>query len=76
MARRDELTNLGPLGGNNRSHAMNITKRRWNLNLQKVNIKTDDGKAVKVKVSARTIRTLKKQNRIITPSKIKSKPTK
>ncbi|WP_027119578.1 50S ribosomal protein L28 [[Mycoplasma] testudinis] len=64
MARRDDLTNKGPLGGNNRSHAMNITKRRWNLNLQQANVKTDDGKVVKVKVTARTMRTLKKQKRL------------
>lgn len=64
MARRDELTNKGPLGGNNRSHALNITKRRWYLNLQTVKVKTEDGKVAKVKVSARTARTLRKQNRI------------
>lgn len=64
MARRDELTNKGPLGGNSRSHALNITKRRWHLNLQNVKVKTEDGKVAKVKVSARTIKTLKKQNRL------------
>lgn len=65
MARRDQLTNKGSLGGNNRSHALNITKRRWNLNLQKAEVKTEDNKVVKVKISARTMRTLKKQNRLV-----------
>lgn len=64
MARRDDITKKGPIGGNNRSHALNITKRRWLLNLQPVKIKTADGKIVKVKVSARTARTLRKHNRL------------
>lgn len=61
MARKDDLTSKGPLGGNSRSHALNITKRRWHLNLQTVRIKTDDGKTIKVKAAARTARTLKKK---------------
>lgn len=64
MARRDMLTNKGPLRGNTRSHALNHSRRVWNVNLQKVTIKTDDGNTQTVKVSARTIKTLKKQGRI------------
>lgn len=64
MARRDDLTGLGPLAGNNRSHALNITKRRWNLNLHKVKVKTDRG-TLTVKVSARTIRTLRKLDLLV-----------
>lgn len=45
-----------PLTGNNRSHALNATKRTWNLNLQKVRIKDADGKIKTVKVSARALR--------------------
>lgn len=63
MARRDELTGKGPLSGNNRSHALNATRRKWNVNLQKVKVKTDTGVAT-MKVSARTIKTLKKQGKL------------
>ncbi len=64
MARKDDLTNKGPLFGNTRSHAMNHSRRVWNLNLQTVMIKDGPGKTKKVKVSARTLKTLKKQNKI------------
>ncbi|WP_318035791.1 50S ribosomal protein L28 [Ureaplasma parvum] len=43
MAKRDQLTGKGPLSGNTRSHAMNHSKRRWNVNLQKATIKTENG---------------------------------
>ncbi len=62
MARKDQLTGKGPLSGNTRSHAMNHSKRRWNLNLQKVRIKVGENSTATVKVSARTLKTLKKLN--------------
>lgn len=63
MARRDDITKKGPLAGNTRSHALNHSRRVWNVNLQTVLIK--DGKGTKrVKVSARTIKTLKKHNKL------------
>lgn len=64
MARRDDITNKGPLSGNKRSHAMNHSKRVWNLNLHTVEVKDGPGKTKKVKVSARTMKTLKKHNKI------------
>ncbi len=63
MSRKCEVSKTGPLTGNKRSHALNATRRRWNVNLQKVKIKVD-GKEQIVKVSARTLRTLKKQGRV------------
>lgn len=45
--------------GKKRSHAMNTSNRRWNLNLQKVKVEID-GKMVTTKMSARAYRTLKK----------------
>ena len=36
MAKRCELCGKGPVVGRNVSHAHNVTKRRWNINLQKV----------------------------------------
>lgn len=62
MARRDDITKKGPLSGNKRSHAMNHSRRVWNLNLQTVEIKDGPGKTIRVKVSARTLKTLKKHN--------------
>lgn len=64
MSRKDQLTGKGPLSGNKRSHAMNHSKRVWNVNLQKVTIKNQDGSRATVRVSARTLKTLKKNNMI------------
>ena len=36
MAKVCEVCKRGPMFGNRISHAHNVTKRRWNLNLQKV----------------------------------------
>lgn len=38
MARRCDVCGKGPVAGNNVSHAMNKTKRRWLPNLQSVRI--------------------------------------
>jgi large subunit ribosomal protein L28 len=59
MSRKCLITGRGPLSGNNRSHALNATRRKWNVNLQTkvVNI---DGQKVKVRASVRGLRTLKK----------------
>ncbi len=36
MAKECEICGRGPQFGNRISHAHNVTKRRWNLNLQSV----------------------------------------
>ena len=36
MAKRCEICGRGPQFGNRISHAHNVTKRRWNINLQRV----------------------------------------
>lgn len=43
MAKRCEICSKGPMAGNNVSHAMNKTRRRWLPNLQA--IKIDDAGA-------------------------------
>ena len=63
MARRDEITGKRPMSGNYRSHAMNATRRKFNLNLQKVTI-VENGKKVTYRVTAKTVRTLRKQGKI------------
>lgn len=65
MARKDQLTGKGALSGNKRSHAMNHSKRRWNLNLQTVKMIDANGSIISVKVSARTLKTLKKHNKVV-----------
>ncbi|MDY6062232.1 MAG: 50S ribosomal protein L28 [Erysipelotrichaceae bacterium] len=57
MSRVCEISGKRALSGNNRSHSLRATRRKWNVNLQTVTI---NGK--KVKVAARTLRTLKKQS--------------
>ena len=69
MSRKDQLTGKGPLSGNKRSHAMNHSKRRWNLNLQNVKIMDNNNKPITVKVWARTLKTLKKQNSVVQHNK-------
>lgn len=59
MSRVCAVSGKKALSGNNRSHSLRATRRKWNVNLQTAVI---DGK--KVKVSARALRTLRKQNAI------------
>lgn len=59
MARTCQLSGKKPLSGNKRSHALNTTKRKWNVNLQKATILVD-GKPTKVVASARALKTLRK----------------
>lgn len=65
MARRDDLTGKSAMSGNNRSHALNATKRKWNLNLQKIKVVDETGRVMTIKVSARTLKTLKKRNQLV-----------
>ncbi|BBU47467.1 50S ribosomal protein L28 [Mycoplasmopsis felis] len=58
MARRCQVTGVGPLTGNTRSHAMNASKRKFNVNLQKIRVVLD-GRKVTLRVSAKGLKTLK-----------------
>lgn len=59
MARRCELTGKGPVAGNNVSHAMNKTKRRFLPNLCNVTLHSDVlGRSVKAKISAHALRSI------------------
>lgn len=55
MARKCYITGRKARTGNQRSHAMNKTKRRWGANVQKVRILVD-GKPKRVYVSARALK--------------------
>lgn len=60
MAKECYFTGRRSVSGNNRSHAMNATKRRFGANLQKVRILVD-GKPKKVWVSTRALKSGKVQ---------------
>jgi len=62
MARRCELTGVGPMTGNNVSHAHNKTRRRFLPNLQKKRIWLPEEKRwITIKATARALRTLDKK---------------
>ena len=61
MSRRCQLTGIGPLAGNNVSHAHNRTKRRFLPNLQKKRIWVQElNRFVTLKLSAKGIKTINK----------------
>ena len=64
MARKCYVTGLGSSTGNNRSHSLQATRRTWKANLQKVRIKDDKGRVVRVYVSTRALRTMAKNGSI------------
>ena len=58
MSRVCEFSGKKPMSGNRRSHSLRATRRKWNVNLQKVHVVVD-GKPQTIKVSARALKTLK-----------------
>ena len=61
MARRCELTGIGPMSGNNVSHAKNKTKRKFLPNLNNVTLTSETlGRDFQFKVSASALRTINK----------------
>lgn len=61
MSKRDEISGVGPLRGNNVSHANNRTPRRFLPNLQARRIWVPElKKYVTVRLSARSLKTITK----------------
>ncbi len=59
MSRRCELTGIGPMSGNNVSHAKNRTRRRFLPNLNDVTLMSDVlGRSFKLRISAAALRTV------------------
>ena len=59
MARRCELTGKGVMVGNNVSHAVNRTRRRFLPNLLNVSLISDSlGRTVKLRISANALRSV------------------
>ena len=63
MSRVCEISGKRALSGNNRSHSLRATRRKWNVNLQNVTIMVD-GKPKKVRISARALKTSKAQAKV------------
>ncbi len=60
MSRVCPVLGKGPISGNNRSHSLRATRRRWNTNLQLRTV-VINGKEVKIRMSTRAYRSLNKQ---------------
>lgn len=59
MARRCELTGIGPMSGNNVSHAKNRTRRRFLPNLIDITLMSDIlGRSFKLRIAAAALRTV------------------
>ena len=65
MVKKCDITNVKPMTGNNVSHAVNKTKRRFYPNLHNVSFFSEIlGKNIKLKVSSRGIKTVEKNGGI------------
>jgi large subunit ribosomal protein L28 len=61
MSRRCQVTGIGPISGNNVSHAHNRTRRRFLPNLQKKKIWVQElNRFVTLKLSAKAIKSISK----------------
>ena len=64
MSRKDQITGRCQMTGNSRSHALNHSRRTWKVNLQPVKVKTGKNSSKRVMVSTKTMKTLRKQNKL------------
>ena len=65
MVKKCDITNVKPMTGNNVSHAVNKTKRRFFPNLQNTSFFSEIlGKNIKLKVTSRGIKTVEKNGGI------------
>ncbi len=59
MSRRCELTGIGPMTGNNVSHAKNRTRRRFLPNLNDVTLQSETlDRGIKLRITAAALRTV------------------
>ncbi len=63
MSKKCPVTGKGPMSGNNVSHSMRHTRRRFGVNLQWTTIVVD-GRKQRIKVSTAAIRTLRKNAKV------------
>ena len=62
MSRKCAISGKGPMSGNNVSHAKNRVKKRFLPNLRTVRVTLEDGTTRKIRISAKELRTLKKNS--------------
>lgn len=74
MANRCEITGKGPLSGNLRSHSLRATKRRQMPNLQSKRVWVpEEGRFIKMKLSARAIKAISRNGASATLAKARKK---
>ena len=56
MPRECSVTGKKFMSGNQRSHSLQATRRKWKANLQKVKVVDENGEVKKVYVSARALK--------------------
>lgn len=59
MSRKCEICGKGQVSGNNVSHSVRRTRRKWNANIQSVRIADENGTVRKANVCTRCIRSNK-----------------
>jgi len=64
MSRKCEICGKGQVSGNNVSHSVRRTRRKWNANIQSVRVADENGTVRKANVCTRCIRS-NKVNRAI-----------
>jgi len=65
MVKKCDITNVKPMTGNNVSHAVNKTKRKFFPNLQNASFFSEIlGKKIKLKVTSKGIKTVEKNGGI------------
>ncbi len=60
MSRVCAVSGKRAMTGNRRSHSLRATRRKWNVNLQKVTVLVD-GKPQRIRISTRELKKLKAQ---------------
>ena len=56
MSKKCEICGKGQVSGNNVSHSMRHTRRKWNANIQKVRVVDENGTVRRANVCTRCIR--------------------
>jgi large subunit ribosomal protein L28 len=64
MSKVCPITGKRPITGHNVSHIQRHTKRRWEPNLVNVTFTDEHGRKVRVRISAKALRTLNKSPRV------------
>ncbi len=59
MSRKCEICGKGQVSGNNVSHSVRRTRRKWNANIQSVRIADENGTVRRANVCTRCIRSNK-----------------